>query len=409
MPAAAASADYALQHLIDPEVCIRCNTCEATCPVGAVTHDSRNYVVDFAKCNGCNACIPPCPTGAIDHWHQVQKAAPSTLDDQLSWDTLPPPADLEINAQSDVPSDVRQLTEIATAGQGGPASPPWSASHPYVNLYSQDKPAIATVTGNFRLTADGASADVRHIVLDFGTTAFPVLEGQTLGILPPGVDASGRPHHVRLYSVASPRDGERPRYNNVALTVKRVTEDHAGKPVAGVGSNYLCDLRIGDEVKVVGPYGSSYLMPNHPGSSLMMICTGTGSAPMRAMTERRRRRRALNEGGDLLLFFGARVEQELPYFGPLMKLPKDFIDVNFAFSRVPGQPKTYVQDRIRERADKVVQMLRDDQCYVYICGLKGMEQGVVDAFRDVCSKHGVDWDALKPELLAKSRLHIETY
>ncbi|HKU86925.1 MAG TPA: benzoyl-CoA 2,3-epoxidase subunit BoxA, partial [Casimicrobiaceae bacterium] len=285
MPAVTASADYALQHLIDPEVCIRCNTCEATCPVGAVTHDSRNYVVDFAKCNGCNACIPPCPTGAIDHWHQVQKAAPYTLDDQLSWDTLPPPADLEVNAQADVPSDVRQLTEIATAGQGGPASPPWSASHPYVNLYSQDKPAIATVTGNYRLTADGASADIRHIVLDFGTTAFPVLEGQTLGILPPGVDANGRPHHVRLYSVASPRDGERPRYNNVALTVKRVTEDHAGKPVAGVGSNYLCDLRIGEEVKVVGPYGSSYLMPNHPGSSLMMICTGTGSAPMRAMTE----------------------------------------------------------------------------------------------------------------------------
>jgi benzoyl-CoA 2,3-dioxygenase component A len=79
------------------------------------------------------------------------------------------------DAPSDVPSDVRQFTEIATAGQGGPASPPWSASHPYVNLYSQDKPAIATVTGNFRLTADGASADVRHIVLDFGTTSFPVL------------------------------------------------------------------------------------------------------------------------------------------------------------------------------------------------------------------------------------------
>jgi formate hydrogenlyase subunit 6/NADH:ubiquinone oxidoreductase subunit I len=28
MAAAAPSADYALQHLIDPEVCIRCNTCE---------------------------------------------------------------------------------------------------------------------------------------------------------------------------------------------------------------------------------------------------------------------------------------------------------------------------------------------------------------------------------------------
>ena len=409
MAAAQPRADYALQHLIDPEVCIRCNTCEATCPVDAITHDSRNYVVDFAICNNCNACVPPCPTGAIDHWHQVLKTTPYTLDDQLSWDVLPPPIELEVGAQIDVPTDVRQLTEIATAGQGGPASPPWSASHPYVNLYSQAKPALATVAGNYRLTGADASADIRHLVLDFGNTAFPVLEGQTLGVLPPGQDAHGKPHHVRLYSVASPRDGERPRYNNVALTIKRVTEDHDGNAVAGVASNYLCDLKIGDQVQVVGPYGTSYLMPNHPGSSLMMICTGTGSAPMRAMTERRRRRRALNEGGELLLFFGARVEQELPYFGPLMKLPRDFIDINFAFSRVPGAPKKYVQDRIRERADKVAQMLGDDQCYIYICGLKGMEEGVVDAFRDVCRSNGLDWDALKPQLLAKSRLHIETY
>ena len=409
MVVAAPSAEYALQHLIDPETCIRCNTCEATCPIDAITHDSRNYVVDFAICKNCNACVSPCPTGAIDHWHQVPKATPFTLDDQFSWDTLPPPIELEAGAQVDVPNDVRELTEIATAGQGGPASPPWSASHPYVNLYSQAKPAIATVTGNYRLTANGASADIRHIVLDFATTAFPVLEGQTLGILPPGVDQNGKPHHVRLYSVASPRDGERPRYNNVALTIKRVTADHEGKPVLGIGSNYMCDLKIGDQVKVVGPYGASYLMPNHPGSSVMMICTGTGSAPMRAMTERRRRRRALNEGGELLLFFGARVAEELPYFGPLLKLPKDFIDINFAFSRVADQPKTYVQDRIRERADKVVTMLQDDNCYIYLCGLKGMEKGVIEAFRDVCREHSLDWDALKPQLLAKSRLHIETY
>jgi ferredoxin len=45
------------QHLIDPEICIRCNTCEATCPVGAITHDSRNYVVDADKCNLCMDCI----------------------------------------------------------------------------------------------------------------------------------------------------------------------------------------------------------------------------------------------------------------------------------------------------------------------------------------------------------------
>ena len=236
-----------------------------------------------------------------------------------------------------------------------------------------------------------------------------MLEGQTIGVVPPGVDAQGRPHYVRLYSVASPRDGERPRYNNVALTVKRVTEDHAGTPVRGVASNYLCDLEKGATVRVVGPYGTSFLMPNHPGARLLMICTGTGSAPMRAMTERRRRRIALEEGGSLMLFFGARSPEELPYFGPLLKLPRDFIDINFAFSRAPGQPKRYVQDVIRARGDDVVRLLQDAQTYVYVCGLRGMEEGVAQAFRDVCRLHGQDWDTLLPALREQGRYHLETY
>jgi benzoyl-CoA 2,3-dioxygenase component A len=397
------------QHLIDPEICIRCNTCEETCPVDAVTHDSRNYVVDATKCNGCNECIAPCPTGAIDNWRSVQRSEAYTLEQQLSWDTLPPQQEADTEMASSLPNDVVRITALATSGQGGTAAPPWSAAHPYVNLYTIETPAIATVTGNFRLTGDGASSDVRHIVLDFGGAAFPVLEGQTIGILPPGVDAQGRPHHLRLYSVASPREGERPRYNNLALTVKRVTEDHDRKPVAGVASNFLCDLAKGDEVKVVGPYGTTFLMPNHPGSSLLMVCTGTGSAPMRAMTERRRRRIAQKEGGELMLFFGARTPDELPYFGPLQKLPQEFIDINFAFSRVAGAQKQYVQDRIRERSADVARLIGDANCHIYVCGLKDMEDGVDRAFRDACRAHGSDWDQRLPELRAQGRYHVETY
>ena len=102
-------------------------------------------------------------------------------------------------------------------------------------------------------------------------------------------------------------------------------------------------------------------MPNHPKSHIVMICTGTGSAPMRAMTEWRRRLRKSGkfEGGKLMLFFGARTQQELPYFGPLQTLPKDFIDINFAFSRTPGQPKRYVQDLMRERAADLAALLKD--------------------------------------------------
>ena len=404
-----APAELVRQHLIDPEICIRCNTCEETCPVKAITHDARNYVVNFDVCEGCRACVPPCPTGAIDSWRKIAKTQPYTLEQQLSWDSLPTETEPEAGGESEIPDEVAQITAIATAGQGGVAAPPWSAAHPYIGLHTLSRPAIATCTGNFRLTAEDTSSEIHHIVLDFGKTALPVLEGQSLGIVPPGLGANGKPHHVRLYSIASPRNGERPGYNNVSITVKRVTSDRDGNPVRGVASNFLCDLKKGDAVKVVGPYGTSFLMPNHPGASIMMICTGTGSAPMRAMTERRRRRIALNEGGDLMLFFGARTPGELPYFGPLTKLPQAFLDMNLAFSRVPGEPKQYVQDRIRARHEKVAAMLKDENCFIYICGLKGMEAGVDEAFAEVCRQHGLDWAQLLPELKAQARYHVETY
>ena len=88
----------------------------------------------------------------------------------------------------------------------------------------------------------------------------------------------------------------------------------------------MCDLRVGDTVQVIGPFGTSFLMPNHPRSNIVMICTGTGSAPMRAMTEWRRRLRKSGkfEEGKLMLFFGARTQEELPYFGPLAKPAQGF-------------------------------------------------------------------------------------
>lgn len=404
-----AVADRIQQHLIDPEICIRCNTCEETCPQDAITHDSRNYVVDPAICNACNACISPCPTGAIDNWRQVARSQAYTLDEQLSWDELPAPAAADPAGVVDVPDEVSRLEAEVVLGQGGSAIAPWSAATPAVNLFGIRTPAVATVSGNFRITAPDAASDVRHIVLDFGNAAFPVLEGQSIGILPPGLDTNGKPHRLRLYSVASARDGERSGHNNIALTVKRVTEDHAGRPVVGVASGFLCDLAKGDTVHVVGPYGSTYLMPNHPGSNLLMICTGTGSAPMRAMTEWRRRRREAGETGELMLFFGARSAAELPYHGPLQKLPPAFIDVNLAFSRATDQPRRYVQDAIRERAADVARLLRHAETHVYICGLKGMEAGVDAAFADVCRDHGLDWSALRPAMLAKGRYHVETY
>jgi benzoyl-CoA 2,3-dioxygenase component A len=415
------------QHLIDPEICIRCNTCEATCPVGAITHDSRNYVVDADKCNLCMACVPPCPTGSIDNWRSMPKVKAYSVEEQLTWDDLPAAlseaelqamgisGDAVLAATSAEPAPAQAVNvsgeAVFNSAAYGATLPPWSAAHAYTNLYGPKSPTTATVVGNFKVNEAGTTNETHHIVIDFGSMPFPVLEGQSVAIVPPGVDASGKPHHARQYSIASPRNGERAGYNNVSLTVKRVIEDHEGKPVHGVCSNYLCDVKVGDPIQVIGPFGSSFLMPNHPKSNIVMICTGTGSAPMRGMTEWRRRLRQTGkfEGGKLMLFFGARTQQELPYFGPLQKLPKDFIDINFAFSRTPGQPKRYVQDAMREHAADLVALLKDPNTYFYVCGLKSMEEGVVLALHDVATQAGLDWEALGPTLKKEGRLHLETY
>ncbi len=390
------------QHLIDPEICIRCNTCEATCPVGAITHDARNYVVDAGKCKQCLACLPPCPTGAIDNWRSVPQAAAYSLEAQFGWDELPA-------GPVDAPAPGGVMPAVVDMA---PTPAPWSAARAQTHLYGPRAPQpyiTATVAGNVRVTAIGSDYDTHHLVLDFGSVPFPLLEGQSIGILPPGVDASGRAHHARQYSIASPRNGERPGYNNAALAVKRVLQDHQGQPVRGVASNYLCDLLVGDAVEVIGPFGTSFLMPNHPGSHIVMICTGTGSAPMRAMTEWRRRLRASGtfESGRLMLFFGARSPQELPYFGPLQRLPSDFIDINFAYSRMPGQPKRHVQDLLRERAADIGALLADPDAYFFVCGLKSMEAGVLQALRDAAQQAGLASDALA--LALQSRLYMETY
>ena len=402
MSVAAESTAFKKQHLIDPEICIRCNTCEETCPIDAVTHDNNNYVVDASICNYCMDCIAPCPTGAIDNWRVVK--SPYSLDEQFSWSDLPAQEELEGGDQGAaieaLEDEIGALLEEARKGLGGKAVAPSSASKPTVNIYNRGKPAKATITGNFRLTAEGAESDIRHLILDFGDQPFPVLEGQSIGIVVPGEGPDGKPHAVRLYSIASSRDGEKPNANNLSLTVKREAN--------GLASNYLCDLPRGAKVEVTGPFGATFLIPNDPVANIIMICTGTGSAPFRAFTERRRR--AMPEApGRLLLFFGARRPEELPYFGPLQKVPEKLLGKYFCYSRVPNEPRVYVQDRIRSEGAQIAKLLGDPHTHIYICGLKGMETGVDEAFADACRHASLDWASIKPAMRESGRYHVETY
>jgi benzoyl-CoA 2,3-dioxygenase component A len=371
-----------------------------TCPIGAIQHDDNNVVVDADICNFCMDCIPVCPTGSIDEWRVVNTAY--SLEEQYGWDELPEQEELAASASSeagDMDDVVAQLLAEAHAGAGGKSKAPLSAGKPAVNMYNLGKPATLVVQGNYRLT-DDPDHDVRHIILDTNGLPFPVLEGQSVGIISPGTDAAGATHLPRLYSVSSPRDGERPGYHNISLTVKREAD--------GVASNYLCDLEKGAEVKVTGPFGATFLMPNDSDARILMICTGTGSAPMRAFTMQRQRAGGGDTAG-MTMFFGARTPDSLPYFGPLKKVPQSLLQQHLVFSRLPDQPKEYVQDRMLAEADAVADILADPAAHIYICGLKGMEDGVEKALTSIAESMGQPWATLRDAMRDEGRYHVETY
>jgi benzoyl-CoA 2,3-dioxygenase component A len=388
------------QHLIDPEICIRCYTCEMSCPIEAIVHNDDNVVVNADICNMCMDCISVCPTGSIDEWRVVNTAY--TVEEQFGWEELPDQQDIVAATDGDNDQDdvITQLFAQAHAAAGGKAKAPATAAKPTINMYNLGKPATASVQGNYRLTDGDSDSDVRHIILDLGSLPFPVLEGQSVGIIPPGVDGDGNPHLPRLYSVSSPRDGERAGFNNLSLTVKR--------DEGGVCSNFICDLSKGDSVQLTGPFGATFLLPSDPAAHILMICTGTGSAPFRGMTMHRQREMpSVNDA--LSLVFGARSPRDLPYFGPLKKVPDAFLKKAFAFSRQEDTLKQYVQDKLREDADSVAALLIDPNGYIYVCGLKAMEVGVEEALSDIARSAGLEWTEVRDTMREDGRYHLETY
>lgn len=45
--------------------CISCGTCEAQCPVGAISMGDGQFEINKDACISCGSCAGACPVGAI--------------------------------------------------------------------------------------------------------------------------------------------------------------------------------------------------------------------------------------------------------------------------------------------------------------------------------------------------------
>lgn len=253
----------------------------------------------------------------------------------------------------------------------------------------------------------GKSASfVRHIAIDLSGTPLvgTFLAGQSFGVIPPGTDPKGRPHKVRLYSIASPAYGEDGFGNVISTTCKRTIEEIPdmhdpargdGHPlILGVCSNWLCDQAVGAPVQVSGPNGKRFVLPqDRDANDYIFLATGTGVAPFRGMLHELLvgppegspwRESWKASKSRIHLVMGSPYRTDLLYDTWLRELEK--AHPNFTYHTVisrealasPGHGP-HAHHYFDARIDEFRPLLESSRTLIYACGLAGMQVGIFQA------------------------------
>ena len=303
------------------------------------------------------------------------------------------------------------------------ADPYWDQTDVPVNVYKNKEPFTGKVISTKRIVGPQATGETCHIVIDH-KGKFPYWEGQSWGVIPPGArEKDGKPHSVRLYSIASSRYGDDMTGNTGSLCVRRATywcpELKADDPAKkGICSNFLCDTKPGDEVQMTGPAGKVMLLPEEdPNTDYIMVATGTGIAPYRGFVRRlfvESTPAAAAYKGQAWLFLGVANSDALLYDDEWQSVKADHPDqfrLDYALSREQENKKggkMYIQDKVEEYADEIFTKLNNG-AHIYFCGLKGMMPGIQDMLKGVATSKGLDYEEWLKGLKAKKQWHVEVY
>ncbi len=288
-----------------------------------------------------------------------------------------------------------------------------------VNLYRPNSPFIGKCLENYSLVAEGGMGTVQHLTFDISGGKLRYLEGQSIGIIPPGIDDKGKPNKLRLYSIASTRHGDRDDDKTVSLCVRQLEYKHpeSAETIQGVCSTHLCNLEVGADVSITGPVGKEMLLPDDEEATVIMMATGTGIAPFRAFLWRMFKEQHENYKfrGLAWLIFGIPTSANILYKEDLEKLQAEFPNnfrLTYAISREQQNSeggRMYIQHRVAEHADEIWQLLQKGNTHSYMCGLRGMEGGIDEALATAASKEDTVWSVYQKQLKKAERWHVETY
>ncbi len=155
-------------------------------------------------------------------------------------------------------------------------------------------------------------------------------------------------------------------------------------------SNFLCDMKQGDEITCQGPFGDFTLRP--PMRDTIFIATGTGIAPFRSMLHWLLADGSRHEGRQLYLLFGSRTEQDIYYHQEFLQLAREHGNFHYlpTLSRGASDWKG-LRGYVQEHVPGIV--AGRSEMHAYICGLDKM----IKANRELLKLQGWDRKSIRYE------------
>jgi ferredoxin--NADP+ reductase len=250
---------------------------------------------------------------------------------------------------------------------------------------------------------------VRRLVLQIDDPAFRYAAGQSIGVLVPGPHEFGSDVHHRRYSIANPTQSGNPQSVELELLVRRCfyVDEVSGERYPGVASNYLCDAKPGERLRITGPYLSPFKIPGDSQSNLLMVGTGTGIAPFRAFIQQIYDQHG-GWQGDVRLFYGDQGGMNLLYLNEEQGDIGQYYDTATfkAYSALIERPLADEADGLEAsltaHVEECRRLLLDPKTYLFMAG---QEKAAAAFDKVMCEAFGgeVAWREQKQRLVQEDR------
>jgi NAD(P)H-flavin reductase len=214
------------------------------------------------------------------------------------------------------------------------------------------------------------SGKFHNIVFEV-TTPFAYKPGQYISV-------KVADNRINCYSIASGEGG-----NKFSLLVDTTP--------GGPGSKYFENVKVGDEMLFLGPFGIFAYKPD-PCKHLLFLGTGSGCAPLRCMIDDLLKTQRVQT--PITLYLGLRYQSDIFWKDYFKKLSEDHPNFNFVLAI--SKPDATCQEKTGHITDLINQDFPDASgLAVYLCGNARM----IQESTDILTSHG----------LAKEKIYTEKF